>query len=244
MNSATQFFDGETKQFAANYQKKASFKDRLQIFVNAVQNTTPIPAQILDFGCGPGIISMQLARLGYDVMGLDGSAEMVRVAREQAEKCGIKNISFNHSQADHVELPTARFDAVVCSSVVEYVAEDMALISKLIASLKPGGHLIISVPHANSLVGSAEDIMRSVKSVTRGHRGRHLSYSLRRYHKTEFSSKLKHLGLVDIRCKSFEFPWFGSIGIRLSRFSLLGAMTLIQGQRSENGDGSSAGRAE
>jgi SAM-dependent methyltransferase len=235
MNSATQFFDGETQEFAANYQRKASFKDRLQIFVDAVKATTPVPGEILDFGCGPGIISMELARLGYHVLGVDGSEGMVRMAGGQAEKLGLKNIRFEHSHAEGAALPPRQFDTVVCSSVVEYVVEDMALISKLVATLKPKGHLIISVPHTNSLVGKAEDTLRSLNSVARGNRGRHLSYSLRRYRKSDLCSKLNGLGLSDIRCKSFEFPWFGTFGVRLSRLSLLGAMVLIQGQRCEGG---------
>jgi 2-polyprenyl-3-methyl-5-hydroxy-6-metoxy-1,4-benzoquinol methylase len=233
MNSATQFFDGETEQFAANYQRKASFKDRLHTFVEAVKDTTKVPGQILDFGCGPGIISVELARLGYHVLGLDGSAEMVRMCRARTEKLGQKNIRFDHHGAEGVQLPAAFFDAVVCSSVVEYVAEDMALISKLIASLKPGGHLIVSVPNAGSLMGKTEDVVRSLKRAARAGRGRHLSYSLRRYHMSEFCSELNRMGLSDIQRKSFEFPWFGTAGVKLSRCPILGVMVLVQGQRRE-----------
>lgn len=235
MSSATQFFDGETEEFAANYQRKASFKDRLHIFVEAVQGTTRVPAQVLDFGCGPGVMSIELARLGYDVQGMDGSEGMVKMAGARAEKLGLKNARFVHSEADNTALPERQFDTIVCSSVVEYVAEDMALIQKLISALKPNGHLILSVPHTSSLVGKAEDTLRSLNSVARGNRGRHLSYSLRRYRMGELCSKLNGMGLSRIQCKSFEFPWFGSLGVRLSRISLLGAMVLIQGQRSEGG---------
>jgi 2-polyprenyl-6-hydroxyphenyl methylase/3-demethylubiquinone-9 3-methyltransferase len=230
MSSATKFFDGETEQFAANYERKASFKDRLQIFTEAVQNTTKVPAKILDFGCGPGIIAMQLGRLGYDVVGLDGSAEMVHMSQSRTDKEGLKNVRFAHSEAG-AALPRQEFDTIVCSSVVEYVPEDMALISNLVASLKPNGYLLMSVPHTTSLIGKAEDFVRTFNKA-RGNRGRHLSYSLRRYRKAELCSKLNDLGLSRIQCTSFEFPWFGAVGVRLSRLPLLGAMVLIQGQRS------------
>ena len=231
MSSATKFFDGETEQFAANYQRKASFKDRLQIFVEAVKETTKAPAQVLDFGCGPGIISVELSRLGYHVLGLDGSVEMVRMCQARAEKLGLKNIRFDRHGAEGVQLPAEFFDAVVCSSVVEYVVEDMALISKLIASLKPGGQLIISVPNVGSLMGKTEDAVRSLKRATGAGRGRHLSYSLRRYHKSEFCSELNRMGLANIQCKSFEFPWFGTAGVKLSRLPILGVMVLVRGQK-------------
>lgn len=227
MSSATQFFDGETEQFASNYERKASFKDRLHIFTDAVKSTTKTSAKILDFGCGPGIIAMQLGRMGYDVTGFDGSIEMVRMSQARADKEGLKNVRFAHSEAG-APLPKQEFDTIVCSSVVEYVPEDMALISGLVASLKPNGYLLMSVPHAASLIGKAEDFVRTVKG---GHRGRHLSYSLRRYRKADLCSKLNDLGLSRIQCTSFEFPFLGSVGVRLSRLPLLGAMVLIQGQR-------------
>jgi 2-polyprenyl-3-methyl-5-hydroxy-6-metoxy-1,4-benzoquinol methylase len=230
MNSATQFFDGETQQFAANYEKKAGFKDRLKLFAEAVQKTTPLPAKVLDFGCGPGVIALELARLGYDVLGMDGSAEMVRMSQGRVAKHGLKNIRFAHNDAADLTLPVNEFDAVVCSSVVEYVKEDIALIKKLVASLKPKGHLILSVPHAGSLTGKAEDVVRSVRD---GNRGRHLSYSLRRYRKAEFYSTLRGMGLQSIACTNFEFPLFGSLGVQISRLSMFGTMALIQGQKIE-----------
>jgi len=173
---------------------------------------------------------MELARLGYDVLGLDGSMEMIRVSQAQADKHGLKNIRFAQRDAEGAALPANEFDMIVCSSVVEYVTEDMALISKLVASLKPKGYLFLSVPHTCSLIGKAEDIVRSVR---KGNRGRHLSYSLRRYRRAELCSKLNGLGLRSIQCKYFEFPWFGTFGVQISRLSMLGAMVLIQGQKVE-----------
>jgi len=230
MNSATQFFDGETQQFAANYERKAGFKDRLKLFVEAVRKTTPKPAKVLDFGCGPGVIALELARLGYDLLGMDGSAEMVRMSQGRVTKHGLKNIRFEHSDAEGLTLPMDEFDAVVCSSVVEYVKEDIALIKKLVASVKPKGHLILSVPHTSSLIGKTEDFVRSVRD---GKRGRHLSYSLRRYRKAELCSTLRGMGLHSIACTNFEFPLFGSLGVQISRLSVFGAMVLIRGQRAE-----------
>ena len=229
MSSATQFFDGETQQFAANYQRKAGFKDRLRIFSEAVRNTTSVPAKILDFGCGPGIIAMELGRMGYEVLGLDGSLEMVRMSQARADKEGLSRVKFAHCEAGAAQWKEQEFDAVVCSSVIEYVADDMALVAKLVASLKLNGHLILSVPNAGSLIGKAEDAIRSLKN---GRRGRHLSYSLRRYDIAGFCSQLEGLGLSEVRCKSFEFPLFGPVGVRISRLPALGAMVLVQGRRS------------
>jgi 2-polyprenyl-3-methyl-5-hydroxy-6-metoxy-1,4-benzoquinol methylase len=231
MDSATKFFDRETEEFAANYTRKASFKDRLHIFVEAVKNRAAAPSRVLDFGCGPGIIAVELAKLGYEVQGFDGSVEMVRMCRTRVEKLGLKNASFDHHDAADIQLPAGRFDVVVCSSVVEYVVEDMALIAKLIASVKPGGHLILSVPNASSLMGKTEDMVRSLKKAAGAGRGRHLSYSLRRYSISKFCSELERMGLSNIQCKSFEFPLFGAAGVQLSRLPMFGVMVLVEGQK-------------
>lgn len=78
----------------------------------------------LDVGGGTGFTSVQLARNGFDVVLLDGSEQMLRIAREQVEAGGEeRRISF--CCADAGRLPelfdTDGFDAVVCHNLLEYV---------------------------------------------------------------------------------------------------------------------------
>jgi S-adenosylmethionine-dependent methyltransferase len=80
----------------------------------------------LDVGGGTGFASVQLARMGYEVVLLDGSEEMLRIARQQAEAGSVAaRISFCHSDAGRLpELFDAEsFDIVVCHNLLEY-AED------------------------------------------------------------------------------------------------------------------------
>jgi S-adenosylmethionine-dependent methyltransferase len=82
----------------------------------------------LDVGGGTGFTSVQLARMGYEVVLLDGSEEMLRIARQEAEAGSVAaRISFCHAEADRLaELFDAEsFDIVICHNLLEY-AEDPA----------------------------------------------------------------------------------------------------------------------
>lgn len=89
----------------------------------------------LDVGGGTGFASVQLARLGYEVVLLDGSEEMLRIARQQAEAGSVAGrVSICHADAGQLpELFDAEsFDIVVCHNLLEY-AEDPSTVVRDIA---------------------------------------------------------------------------------------------------------------
>src|SRR5713101_735114 len=89
----------------------------------------------LDVGGGTGFASGQLARMGFEVVLLDGSEEMLRIARQQAEAGRVTGrISFCHADAGQLpELFDAEsFDIVVCHNLLEY-AEDPSTVVRDIA---------------------------------------------------------------------------------------------------------------
>ena len=235
MKSATAFFTADTEQFAANYTLKPSFNDRLNLFQAAVQRSAPAPAKVLDFGCGPGVIASSVARLGYDVLGTDGSVGMVQKSNSAASAAGLDNLRFELVDATSAVFPTQSFDVVICSSVLEYLPQDMAVLNKLVDSLKFGGSLLVSVPNAWSLIGITERSVRCLRRFCRLDIGRHFDYSLRHYSTTRFTDQLSSLGLEVQRRTSFEFPLFGQVGVPLSRIPALGAMILFEVRRTRLG---------
>jgi S-adenosylmethionine-dependent methyltransferase len=91
----------------------------------------------LDVGGGTGFVSVQLAGIGYEVVLLDGSEEMLRIARQQAEVGGVAaRISFCHADAGQLpeRFDAESFDFVVCHNLLEY-AEDPARTVRDIARL-------------------------------------------------------------------------------------------------------------
>lgn len=99
--------------------------------------------RILDIGCGGGILSEPLARLGGDVTGIDPAAENVEVAKVHAAQSGLV-ISYRAETAEALADAGERFDIVIASEVVEHVA-DLALFVKRSAEMvKPGGFFAVT----------------------------------------------------------------------------------------------------
>jgi 2-polyprenyl-6-hydroxyphenyl methylase/3-demethylubiquinone-9 3-methyltransferase len=109
---------------------------------------TPLEGKsALDVGCGAGLLTEPLARLGAKVTGLDASPEVIAVAREHAAAMGLE---INYRVADVATLD-GTFDLVTAMEVVEHVAEPAAFIEALAKRLAPGGLLIMSTPNATAM---------------------------------------------------------------------------------------------
>jgi 2-polyprenyl-3-methyl-5-hydroxy-6-metoxy-1,4-benzoquinol methylase len=229
--ATTDFFSGTGEPHANQYDKKSAFRDRLKLFVESVQRTTPLPAKVLDFGCGPGNISMSLARLGYDVLGLDGAEGMISVSRRRSSELNVPALRFERIDAEHFDPSCGPFDAVVCSSVLEYIPDDLELLNKLILSLRPGGCLSVSVPHRGNVFSPLEPVAHYIKLRLSGRTEGHLSHTLHHYDRQLFSKQLEQMGIENLRCTSFECPVLGPLGIKLSRWPVFSRMFLFEGRR-------------
>ena len=100
----------------------------------------------LDVGCGAGLLTEPLARLGAKVTGLDASPEVIAVAREHAIARGLA-IDY---QVGDVQALEGIFDLVTSLEVIEHVADPAAFIGALAKRLAPGGLLVLSTPNATA----------------------------------------------------------------------------------------------
>lgn len=98
---------------------------------------------VLDIGCGGGLLSEPMARLGAAVTGVDAGAEAVGVARAHATESGL-TIDYRCSSAEDLAASGARFDAVLALEIVEHVADVDAFCGALATLLRPGGTLVMS----------------------------------------------------------------------------------------------------
>ncbi len=99
--------------------------------------------RILDIGCGGGILSEPLARLGAAVVGADPSESNIAVARAHAAQSGVP-VDYRATTAEALAAADERFDAVLAMEVVEHVA-DVGLFVELAASMvKPDGLLFVA----------------------------------------------------------------------------------------------------
>lgn len=122
---------------------------RGQLFLRAANRFTSPGGKILDYGCGPGRISVLLARSGFWVHGIDPAPGMLREAAAQ-DLTGL-DVEFTLMPEEGTALPVADFDSVVCSSVIEYVPSAADLLAAFRSTLRPDGVLIISYANRLSL---------------------------------------------------------------------------------------------
>lgn len=99
--------------------------------------------RILDIGCGGGLMSEPMARLGATVTGADAAEENIAVAKLHAEEQGL-TIDYRAETAEALAASGAQFDVVMALEIVEHVADPAAFIRTCHDLLRPGGLLIMS----------------------------------------------------------------------------------------------------
>lgn len=120
---------------------------REQILADAgIDGRNPKPfngLNILDVGCGGGLVSEPLARLGASVTGLDPAEENIAVARAHAGEQGLA-IDYIAGTTEDLASRGPVFDHVIALEVVEHVPDVTAFLRSCAALLKPGGLLLLS----------------------------------------------------------------------------------------------------
>ena len=101
-------------------------------------------ADVLDVGCGAGLLSESMALAGAQVTAIDLAPELVKVARLHALESGA-TIDYRVQPVEEVAAASpGRFDAVTCMEMIEHVPDPSAVIRACVDALKPGGRLFVS----------------------------------------------------------------------------------------------------
>jgi 2-polyprenyl-6-hydroxyphenyl methylase/3-demethylubiquinone-9 3-methyltransferase len=102
----------------------------------------------LDVGCGAGLLSEPLVRIGAAVTGIDAAPENIAVAKAHADGQGL---SIDYRACGIEALAGERFDLVVSMEVVEHVADPAGFVAGLAGALADDGLLILSTPNRTPL---------------------------------------------------------------------------------------------
>jgi 2-polyprenyl-6-hydroxyphenyl methylase/3-demethylubiquinone-9 3-methyltransferase len=120
--------------------------------------------RILDIGCGGGLLSEPMARLGADVVGADAAPRNIPVAQVHAEQSGLE-IDYRCITAEELAAAGEQFDVVLNMEVVEHVADPLGYLTACQELLRLGGLMVCSTINRNpksylmAIIG-AEHIMR------------------------------------------------------------------------------------
>lgn len=97
--------------------------------------------RILDIGCGGGVLSEPLARLGASVLGADPAERNIAAAKRHAEQSGLA-IDYRVITAEALADAGERFDVVLAMEVVEHVADVKLFVKRCAEMVRPGGLMI------------------------------------------------------------------------------------------------------
>ncbi|MBT6093532.1 MAG: bifunctional 2-polyprenyl-6-hydroxyphenol methylase/3-demethylubiquinol 3-O-methyltransferase UbiG [Rhodospirillaceae bacterium] len=99
--------------------------------------------KILDIGCGGGLLTEPLCRLGAAVTGIDAGAEAIAVARAHADQMGLE-IEYHHRPPETLSEESGGYDVVLNMEVVEHVAGLPAFLAASAGLVRPGGAMVLS----------------------------------------------------------------------------------------------------
>jgi SAM-dependent methyltransferase len=125
------------------YERIADIK-RLNFIVDVLKRRLPDGAEVLDVGCGNGVISRSLGEMGFRVKGIDVSEKAIERSKELNR---FPNVNFEVASAEQLVLGGQRYHAVICSEVLEHLNDPGKLLKVLYQCLHDNGVLIVTVPN-------------------------------------------------------------------------------------------------
>jgi ubiquinone/menaquinone biosynthesis C-methylase UbiE len=130
--------------FVARWYAATTLKDlnQFQSLARRVADDLPDGAKVLEVAPGPGYFSIELAKLGGDVTGLDISRTLVDIARRNAAEAGVK-VAFEQGNASDMPFSAKSFDFLLCRAAFKNFSEPVKALEEMHRVLKPGGRALI-----------------------------------------------------------------------------------------------------
>jgi 2-polyprenyl-3-methyl-5-hydroxy-6-metoxy-1,4-benzoquinol methylase len=111
---------------------------------------------VLDYGCGPGTITNEIAGSVKTIQAIDISSGMIEVAKRKAEECNFENIDFEQANLFDVRYKKGTFNVILAFNILHYIEDLPQVILRINDLLKPGG-LFIS---ATACLGERKTFLR------------------------------------------------------------------------------------
>jgi ubiquinone/menaquinone biosynthesis C-methylase UbiE len=152
--------------------------------------------KILEIGCGVGIDLARFAQGGARVTGIDLADQSVNLARKNFAQQSLSG-QLQKGNGENMDFPDDTFDCVYAHGVIQYTADDRALINEMIRVLKPGGSAIMMVYNRHSWL----NFLSRTLNVKMEHTDAPV---LKKYTRREFSELLRDF--TEVRMVTERFP--------------------------------------
>jgi ubiquinone/menaquinone biosynthesis C-methylase UbiE len=158
------YFDTLAQDWNKNYSKSILFSERLEKIKKLTFSIQLENKNVLDIGCGSGMISAYFCEKGSSVFGIDISENMIHQADDFVRSRNFK-ATFTIGDATKLQFPDNYFDLISCISVIEWLDNDAGALSEIKRVLKKDGFAVVSVPNQSSWFRKLEKGIFRVKSL-------------------------------------------------------------------------------
>jgi glycosyltransferase involved in cell wall biosynthesis/ubiquinone/menaquinone biosynthesis C-methylase UbiE len=173
-NDVRTLFNQKARRWPRKYHPEGKLKSREEQFTARLAELCPAPSSVLDLGCGTGEIAAAIDEMGYQVTACDFAEDMLAVARSSRSGTAVNWVGLEPTW-EILPFEDASFDAVVASSVFEYLDDVPRVARELARVLRPEGVLLLTVPNPCNSVRKLEARLQSAPFAPR------LSPALRRF---------------------------------------------------------------
>ncbi|BAY86318.1 methyltransferase [Calothrix parasitica NIES-267] len=141
MNRSAKFWDKIAEKYSKDpIADEAAYQKKLQV----TQEYLKPDMEVLEFGCGTGGTAIIHAPYVKHIHAIDFSSSMIEIARRKAEIENIKNITFEQSTIDDLNLSDSSLDVVLGMGILHLLDDKEKVIRKVYQMLKPGGIFVSS----------------------------------------------------------------------------------------------------
>jgi len=159
------YFNEAARDWERKYTFAGSMYWRIRKFADALQTRVPLHACVLDLGCGSGDITAACASRGYEMVGIDQSAEMITRARSRFHDLKIAFEVGSISTKESLPYKNDRFGSFLASSVLEYVPEPRPCLTELRRVCSDTAFGFLTVPNPYHPLRIIEEVERRVRSL-------------------------------------------------------------------------------
>lgn len=148
--------------YTAKWYDKNSRKSRLtqmQEYATEIKSLVQEGARILEVAPGPGYLSIELAKMGFDVTGVELSPDFVNIEKNNAKEANVL-VDFKEGNASNLPCDDNTFDFIVCSAAFKNFMDPVKALKEMYRVLKPGGTSLIIDMNFNA---TAQDIEGEIR---------------------------------------------------------------------------------
>ena len=197
-------FDALALEYVHEREQQVSFVSQKRIVIQMLLGGR---GRLLEVGCGPGIMLPDLLAMGFDVRAIDVSAEMIRRAEQRmaghplARRCRLAV-----GDVERLEFGEGAFDAVLAMGVLEYLPACDGALREMVRVLRPGGHLVLTVPNRAAAYHVASSAYLAARRLVG--RPRRAAYPARPFLPWTLDRQLARLGMRKIESQACNFIFF------------------------------------